>query len=200
MFDEGAGEYLEVMAGGLGEGVIPLSVGYGTISGLPQGDFLAELIPPMMFGSLVAVLLAGGLSMLGRRRPELTGNGNASKEAMVACARKRWPQVTILDDNQADALLLWQMAMLEYKFLVDAQSGEITPAKAPPPPLTRKLPGKIERAFAKAGRADASEADKSLFLFRLNEAHIPFGKITSARLAKAITGGLDLLREKSKEA
>jgi CCS family citrate carrier protein len=67
---------IPVMAGGLGEGVIPLSVGYGTISGLPQGDFLAELIPPMMFGSLVAVLLAGGLSMLGRRRPELTGNGN----------------------------------------------------------------------------------------------------------------------------
>src|ERR1700746_2188451 len=54
-----------------------------------------------------------------------TGNGNASKEAMVTCAKKRWPQVTILDDNQADALLLWQMAMLEYKFLVDAQSGEI---------------------------------------------------------------------------
>jgi len=67
---------IPVMAGGLGEGVIPLSVGYGTISGLPEGDFLAELIPPMMFGSLVAILLAGGLSMLGKRRPELTGNGN----------------------------------------------------------------------------------------------------------------------------
>ena len=66
---------LPVMAGGLGEGVIPLSVGYASLSHGDQGEMLAELIPPMMFGSLVAVLLAGGLNMLGRRRPELTGNG-----------------------------------------------------------------------------------------------------------------------------
>ncbi len=66
---------IPVMAGGLGEGIIPLSVGYGTISGLDQGDFLAELIPPMMLGSLVAILLAGGLNLLGRRRPHLTGSG-----------------------------------------------------------------------------------------------------------------------------
>ena len=66
---------LPVMAGGLGEGVIPLSIGYASLSHGDQGALLAELIPPMMFGSLVAVVLAGGLNMLGRRRPELTGNG-----------------------------------------------------------------------------------------------------------------------------
>lgn len=66
---------LPVLAGGLGEGVIPLSMGYASLSGGNEGELLAELIPPMMFGSLVAVLLAGGLNMLGRRRPELTGNG-----------------------------------------------------------------------------------------------------------------------------
>src|ERR1700741_853848 len=52
-----------------------------------------------------------------------TGNGNASKEVMLAFARNRWPGITILDDDHADALLLWQMAMLEYKFLVDAATG-----------------------------------------------------------------------------
>ena len=67
---------LPVMAGGLGEGVIPLSIGYASLSGGSQGDFLAELIPPMMFGSLVAIVLAGGLSWLGRRRPLLTGSGS----------------------------------------------------------------------------------------------------------------------------
>jgi CCS family citrate carrier protein len=66
---------LPVMAGGLGEGVIPLSVGYASLSGGNEGEYLAELIPPMMFGSLVAVLLAGGLNLLGRKRPDLTGNG-----------------------------------------------------------------------------------------------------------------------------
>lgn len=67
---------IPVMAGGLGEGVIPLSIGYAALHGGEQGALLAELIPPMMFGSLVAILLAGGLNMLGRKRPELSGNGN----------------------------------------------------------------------------------------------------------------------------
>ena len=67
---------LPVMAGGVGEGAIPLSIGYSTISGTAQGDMLAEILPAVMFGSLTAILLAGGLSLLGRRRPELTGNGN----------------------------------------------------------------------------------------------------------------------------
>ena len=67
---------LPVMAGGVGEGAIPLSIGYGALSGHAQGDLLAEILPAVMFGSLVAILLAGGLNLLGRRRPLLTGNGN----------------------------------------------------------------------------------------------------------------------------
>ena len=64
-----------VMAGGVGEGAIPLSIGYGALSGQPQGDLLAEILPAVMFGSLAAILLAGGLNLLGKRRPALTGEG-----------------------------------------------------------------------------------------------------------------------------
>ncbi|MEO7246988.1 MAG: 2-hydroxycarboxylate transporter family protein [Novosphingobium sp.] len=64
-----------VMAGGVGEGAIPLSIGYGTLSGVDQGGLLAEILPAVMFGSLTAILLAGGLNLLGKRRPELTGEG-----------------------------------------------------------------------------------------------------------------------------
>uniref|UniRef100_UPI0035C982CC 2-hydroxycarboxylate transporter family protein n=1 Tax=uncultured Sphingomonas sp. TaxID=158754 RepID=UPI0035C982CC len=66
---------LPVMAGGVGEGAIPLSIGYGTLSGQKQGDLLAEILPAVMFGSLVAILLAGGLNLLGKKRPHLTGEG-----------------------------------------------------------------------------------------------------------------------------
>lgn len=66
---------LPVMAGGVGEGAIPLSVGYASLSGGAQGDMLAEILPAVMFGSLTAILLAGGLDLLGKRRPHLTGNG-----------------------------------------------------------------------------------------------------------------------------
>lgn len=35
-----------------------------------------------------------------------TGNGNADKEAMLAAARQRWPELKIESDDLADALLL----------------------------------------------------------------------------------------------
>lgn len=64
-----------VMAGGVGEGAIPLSIGYSALGGGAQGDLLAEILPAVMFGSLTAILMAGGLSLLGRKYPHLTGNG-----------------------------------------------------------------------------------------------------------------------------
>ena len=64
-----------IMAGGVGEGAIPLSVGYAQITHLPQGDYFAEILPSVMLGSLTAILLAGGLNFLGTRYPALTGNG-----------------------------------------------------------------------------------------------------------------------------
>jgi malate:Na+ symporter len=66
---------LPVMAGGVGEGAIPLSIGYSTLGGGVQGDLLAEILPAVMFGSLAAIILAGGLNLLGRKMPRLTGNG-----------------------------------------------------------------------------------------------------------------------------
>jgi Na+/citrate or Na+/malate symporter len=65
-----------IMAGGVGEGAIPLSVGYAHFSGQPQGEVFAEILPPVMLGSLTAIVLAGGLNFLGRRYPHLTGNGH----------------------------------------------------------------------------------------------------------------------------
>ncbi|MEA3004307.1 MAG: malate:Na+ symporter [Sphingomonadales bacterium] len=64
-----------IMGGGVGEGAIPLSIGYAALGGGAQGDLLAEILPSVMFGSLTAVLASGGLNMLGKRRPEWTGEG-----------------------------------------------------------------------------------------------------------------------------
>ena len=64
-----------IMAGGVGEGAIPLSVGYAQLSHMPQGGYFAEVLPSVMFGSLTAIVLAGGLNFLGKRAPQLTGEG-----------------------------------------------------------------------------------------------------------------------------
>src|ERR1700720_798620 len=64
-----------IMAGGVGEGAIPLSIGYSAILGQPQGDLFAQVLPPVMLGSLTAILLSGTLNFVGKRYPHLTGEG-----------------------------------------------------------------------------------------------------------------------------
>src|SRR5215469_13603002 len=66
---------IPIMAGGVGEGAIPLSVGYSEILGEPHGDMFAHVLPPVMLGSLTAIVLAGTLNYVGKRYPNLTGEG-----------------------------------------------------------------------------------------------------------------------------
>lgn len=46
----------------------------------------------------------------------LPGGGKKNKEAMVTAAKKRWPEVDIIDDNMADALWLLELARSHYDF------------------------------------------------------------------------------------
>jgi malate:Na+ symporter len=71
---------IPVMAGGVGEGAIPLSVGYASLWHQDQGALFAQVLPPVMFGSLTAILLAGTLNYVGRRYPKLTGEGRLQPE------------------------------------------------------------------------------------------------------------------------
>jgi malate:Na+ symporter len=64
-----------IMAGGVGEGAIPLSLGYAGITGLSQGDLLARMLPAVMVGNLIAIVLAGSCNYLGEKYPQLTGDG-----------------------------------------------------------------------------------------------------------------------------
>ena len=64
-----------IMAGGIGEGAIPLSIGYATLLGQAQGDLFAQVLPPVMMGSLTAIIFAGSLNYVGKRYPHLTGEG-----------------------------------------------------------------------------------------------------------------------------
>ena len=71
---------IPVMAGGVGEGVLPLSTGYAELRHLDAGFFIARLLPVVLFGNLVSIVFAGVLNSLGRRFPRLTGNGTLQPE------------------------------------------------------------------------------------------------------------------------
>ncbi|KWW35017.1 2-hydroxycarboxylate transporter family protein [Cupriavidus metallidurans] len=64
-----------IMAGGVGEGAIPLSIGYSEILHQDQGLLFATVLPPVMLGSLTAIILSGTLNYLGKRYPAYTGEG-----------------------------------------------------------------------------------------------------------------------------
>ncbi|MCP3728704.1 2-hydroxycarboxylate transporter family protein [Paraburkholderia sp. CNPSo 3272] len=64
-----------IMAGGVGEGALPLSAGYAQILGVEQGPLFAQVLSAVMLGNIAAICCAGFLSYLGARRPHLTGNG-----------------------------------------------------------------------------------------------------------------------------
>ena len=66
---------IPVMAGGVGEGALPLAMGYATIVHQPFGTQFSQVLPPVMIGSLMAILIAGALNTLGKKRPHLSGNG-----------------------------------------------------------------------------------------------------------------------------
>ncbi len=67
---------IPIMAGGIGEGAIPLTLGYADILNLPQNQLFAQIVPTIVLGNLMAIICASLLHQLGKRRPHYTGQGH----------------------------------------------------------------------------------------------------------------------------
>ncbi|GLY70138.1 2-hydroxycarboxylate transporter family protein [Amycolatopsis taiwanensis] len=64
-----------VMGGGLGEGAVPLTLGYSQ-SGAGQAEtLLAQVLPVVLLANVCAIVFSSVLSMIGQRFPHTTGNG-----------------------------------------------------------------------------------------------------------------------------
>ncbi|MGM7723710.1 2-hydroxycarboxylate transporter family protein [Metabacillus sp. Hm71] len=64
-----------IIGGGIGEGILPLSLAYSQILGEPAEAFVSQMIPAAVIGNIVAIICAGLMKNLGERKPELSGNG-----------------------------------------------------------------------------------------------------------------------------
>lgn len=64
-----------ILAGGIGEGILPLSAGYSTILGIPAAELISQLIPAAIIGNIFAIIGAALLKQLGAKKPHLTGKG-----------------------------------------------------------------------------------------------------------------------------
>lgn len=66
---------MPILGGGIGEGILPLSIAYSEILGKPQAELIAMLVPAALLGNVVAILASGLLKRIGETHPALTGNG-----------------------------------------------------------------------------------------------------------------------------
>jgi len=64
-----------IIGGGIGEGILPLSLAYSAILGQTPDVYVAQLAPAAVVGNIFAIICAGVLSRIGSRRPSLSGNG-----------------------------------------------------------------------------------------------------------------------------
>lgn len=68
---------IPIMGGGVGEGILPLSMAYAEmgILGKTQGELIALMIPAALIGNVVAIISAASLKRLGDKNEQHSGKG-----------------------------------------------------------------------------------------------------------------------------
>ncbi|WP_089528068.1 2-hydroxycarboxylate transporter family protein [Pantoea ananatis] len=112
---------LPIMAGGVGEGAIPLSIGYAALLHMDQGVALGRILPMVMLGGVTAIIISGCLNQLGKRYPHLTGEGqlmpnvtNVEPEPLQSVFSGK-VDVTAIASGALLAVLLYMVRMLGQK-------------------------------------------------------------------------------------
>ncbi|PVY85935.1 2-hydroxycarboxylate transporter family protein [Pantoea ananatis] len=112
---------LPIMAGGVGEGAIPLSIGYAALLHIDQGVALGRILPMVMLGGVTAIIISGCLNQLGKRYPHLTGEGqlmpnvtNVEPEPLQSVFSGK-VDVTAIASGALLAVLLYMVGMLGQK-------------------------------------------------------------------------------------
>ncbi|CAG7912421.1 Citrate/malate transporter [Mammaliicoccus sciuri] len=68
-----------IIGGGIGEGILPLSIAYSSILGGSAESFVSQMIPAAVIGNIFAVVSAGLMMRLGEKKNHLSGNGKLVK-------------------------------------------------------------------------------------------------------------------------
>src|SRR5699024_1772940 len=68
-----------IIGGGIGEGILPLSIAYSSILGDSAESFVSQMIPAAVTGNIFAVVTAGVMMRVGEKYTKLSGNGKLIK-------------------------------------------------------------------------------------------------------------------------
>src|SRR5699024_5468436 len=68
-----------IIGGGIGEGILLLSIAYSSILGDSAESFVSQMIPAAVIGNIFAVVTAGVMMRVGEKYTKLSGNGKLVK-------------------------------------------------------------------------------------------------------------------------
>ena len=172
-----------IMAGGVGEGAIPLSVGYSAIMHLPQGDLFAQVLPPVMLGSLTAILIGGSLNFVGKRYPSLTGEGRLQPGAQAEVEFETPGAPVVLDVNTVAAAVITAVTL----YLIGVLCQRLFEFPAPVTMLFLAVVLKLGRLVSPSLEAGAHRVYKFFqvavtypLLFAIGVALTPWDKLIAA--------------------
>lgn len=72
-----------IIGGGIGEGILPLSIAYASILGGSAESFVSQMIPAAVIGNIFAVVTAGVMMRVGEKHTKLSGNGKLIKSENI---------------------------------------------------------------------------------------------------------------------
>lgn len=110
---------MPIFAGGVGEGVLPLSIGYAEILKISNAQLIPQLMPAAMLGNVCAIISAGLLRRLGEKRPDLSGDGMLVKTGDDEVLRKAQSEEKAVDFNLMGAGLLLATTLFTFGGLVN---------------------------------------------------------------------------------
>ncbi|WP_436956975.1 2-hydroxycarboxylate transporter family protein [Staphylococcus sp. AS1337] len=103
-----------IIGGGIGEGILPLSIAYSSILGESAESFVAQMIPAAVIGNIIAVVTAGLMMRLGEKKKSLSGNGTLVK----ASDDKEMAADTNDDNKKVDFSLMGAGLLIACTFFV----------------------------------------------------------------------------------
>lgn len=74
---------LPIMGGGMGAGAVPLSQIFGDALAVDPGTIMSKMVPALALGNAMAIVIAGLLNRLGKKMPNLSGEGKLMKNQVV---------------------------------------------------------------------------------------------------------------------
>ncbi|CAH2212121.1 2-hydroxycarboxylate transporter family protein [Tepidibacter aestuarii] len=70
---------IPIMGGGMGAGAVPLAEMFGQVLDVDPANMMSKMVPALALGNAMAIVVAGLLDKIGKKRKNLTGHGKLMK-------------------------------------------------------------------------------------------------------------------------